>query len=435
MLLGGAAALFITGINPIVMPSSFSRTAAARCCCFNMLQQNQPDSLLVQEAARFDITASWHQIPLHQVIAKRGEHKVHHFAHASGQSCDPWRSGDGMGPWHRWWLAFAATEFLEVTITRDVRHIADIRVPDTGLVIEVQHSPLPVPEARARELFYDNMIWILDATHEHTAVCFHGRNFAIIATPRLFWSDLTKPVYIDTLSGLFQPVFWIGRQCLATPVDPLTFFASKFGKALASSAIDTAHTYSKAHSSSHKPLTIDLETRVISGNSYPYRHHLAAAGFSWCPPSWMFITKAEKRAKEEEEFEEEQLALEALRLSPEYQERQRQILVEQELQAQRRRDEQKRERLEKLAKLDRQRKAAKQFRLERDRILQQRQDNALTCHSQLMSDAEHAIQRLLANPHCSEASRKAYLRILPAATAGTLSKQKAESLLFLAQSL
>ena len=178
-------------------------------------------------------------------------------------------------------------------------------MPDTGLVIEVQHSPLPPSEARAREVFYDNMVWILDATYEDTAVRFHGRNFAIINAPRLFWSDLTKPFYIDTLSGLFQPAFWIGRLCLAIPIDPLTFFASIFGKALASSAIDTAQAYSEAHCGRHKPLTIDLETRVINGNSYPHRHQLTAAGFSWVPKSscWMFLTKAEQRAKEEEEFE------------------------------------------------------------------------------------------------------------------------------------
>ena len=362
-----------------------------------------------------------------KVIAKRGERKVHHFAHASGQSCDPWRSSDGMGPWHRWWQAFAATDCLEVTITRDVRHIADIRVPDTGLVIEVQHSPLSVPEARARELFYDNMIWILDATHEHTAVCFHGRNFAIINAPRLFWSDLTKPVYIDTLSGLFEPVYWIGRQFIATPVDPLSFFASKFGNALASSACDTAQAYSEVRPGRHKPLTIDLETRAVNGNSYPHRHQLAAAGFSWVPPSscWMFLTKAEKRAKEEEE----QIRV---FLDPEYEERRHQRMLKQE---QRRLDDQERERQERLVAIDNQRKEAAQARLERDKLQQEKQDRALTRQSQLMSDAVRAIQRLLENPSCSEASRRAYLRQLPGATAGTLSKQKAESLLFLAQSL
>lgn len=52
-----------------------------------------------------------------------------------------------------------------------------------------------------------------------------------------------------------------------------------------------------------------------------------------------------------------------------------------------------------------------------------------------MSDAVQALHRQLDNAQCSEASRKAYLRILPAVTAGTLSKQKAESQAFLAESL
>ena len=54
-----------------------------------------------------------------KVIAKRGERKVHHYAHACGESCDPWRRSDGMGPWHRMWQGYASKEHLEVTIVKD----------------------------------------------------------------------------------------------------------------------------------------------------------------------------------------------------------------------------------------------------------------------------------------------------------------------------
>ncbi len=158
-----------------------------------------------------------------KVIAKRGERKVHHYAHACGESCDPWRTSDEMGPWHKRWQGYASKEHLEVTIVKEgVRHIADIRVPETGLVIEVQHSPMPIEEARAREAFYENMIWIVDATESkecgREAVRLVGRNWGLIVVPRVFWSSLSKPTYIDTRWGLFEPAFWEGRHCIARPV-------------------------------------------------------------------------------------------------------------------------------------------------------------------------------------------------------------------------
>lgn len=53
----------------------------------------------------------------------------------------------------------------------------------------------------------------------------------------------------------------------------------------------------------------------------------------------------------------------------------------------------------------------------------------------LMSDAVEALQRLMKNERCSEASRKAYVKQLAAAQAGKLRKQKAESVVFMAKDL
>lgn len=91
-----------------------------------------------------------------------------------------------------------------------------------GLSSRCSTALSPFQEARARELFYDNTLWISDATKKDSLVRFHGRNFALITAPRRFWILLTKSVYIDTLSGLLQPALWDGRRCIATPVDPRT---------------------------------------------------------------------------------------------------------------------------------------------------------------------------------------------------------------------
>jgi competence CoiA-like predicted nuclease len=94
-----------------------------------------------------------------EVIAKCGEIKTWHWAHKSLITCDSW--GEPEGDWHYEWKKLAGLNNTEITIEKDgKRHRADIIID--GLVIELQHSPLPVPEVREREEFYGNMIWVLD---------------------------------------------------------------------------------------------------------------------------------------------------------------------------------------------------------------------------------------------------------------------------------
>jgi hypothetical protein len=102
------------------------------------------------------------------VIAKRGEIMEHHFAHIAGDgsctaSSDPW--AEPMTAWHRDWQRWFATEGCATEVPaqgRESTHRADIITPD-GLVIEVQHSPIDVRDIRAREAFWQPMIWIWDA--------------------------------------------------------------------------------------------------------------------------------------------------------------------------------------------------------------------------------------------------------------------------------
>ena len=96
-----------------------------------------------------------------QMVPKCGPRVMHHWAHSSRRDCDPWWENET--PWHREWKQHFPEECREVSHA-DVKgeiHRADIRTP-TGIVIEVQHSSMSESERESRELFYQNLIWILD---------------------------------------------------------------------------------------------------------------------------------------------------------------------------------------------------------------------------------------------------------------------------------
>lgn len=86
---------------------------------------------------------------------------MHHWAHARDRLCDPWWENET--PWHRAWKA----EFPESC--REVAHVApdgeihraDLKTP-TGIVIEIQNSPISDVERKSREAFYGNMIWVIN---------------------------------------------------------------------------------------------------------------------------------------------------------------------------------------------------------------------------------------------------------------------------------
>lgn len=98
-----------------------------------------------------------------ETIAKCGNSKLHHWAHKVLNNCDKWWESETQ--WHRDWKNFFPKEWQEVihfdNITNE-KHIADIKT-NNGLVIELQNSPMNYEELNSRELFYDNMIWIVNA--------------------------------------------------------------------------------------------------------------------------------------------------------------------------------------------------------------------------------------------------------------------------------
>lgn len=98
------------------------------------------------------------------VTARCGEQRAWHWAHVSKRNCDSWWEET---EWHRVWKCKFPLEWQEIILSdpqSGERHIADVRTSH-GLVIEFQHSPLAPQERSAREAFYKNMVWVVDAAH------------------------------------------------------------------------------------------------------------------------------------------------------------------------------------------------------------------------------------------------------------------------------
>ena len=99
------------------------------------------------------------------MISKCGQYVRWHWAHKTRITCDPWQESET--DWHRYWkdaFPIDCQEVVHIDGRTKEKHIADVKTP-AGFVVEVQHSPIAEEEARSREVFYRNMIWIVDAQH------------------------------------------------------------------------------------------------------------------------------------------------------------------------------------------------------------------------------------------------------------------------------
>ena len=97
------------------------------------------------------------------LIAKCGTRVLHHWAHVVRDSCDPWWENET--PWHRKWKGLFPPEWREVSLQAPDGeiHRADIRTAN-GVVVEFQHSSITDAERISRELFYQNMLWVIDGS-------------------------------------------------------------------------------------------------------------------------------------------------------------------------------------------------------------------------------------------------------------------------------
>jgi hypothetical protein len=140
-----------------------------------------------------------------EVLAKCGTRKIKHWAHKNKVECDPWSEET---PWHNSWKSLVKEDYCEVTISKDgVIHRADI-IGNKRTIIELQHSPILPGDIRAREEFYDKMIWVFDAANIFGNMLFKPKNEYTAIT--WYYSKMTllyadRPIYFHLPCGnLFQ---------------------------------------------------------------------------------------------------------------------------------------------------------------------------------------------------------------------------------------
>lgn len=114
------------------------------------------------------------------LIARCGAIKENHWAHKGKRECDTWWESETN--WHRSWKNEFPVDWQEIT-TQDEKtnekHIADVKTKH-GLVIEVQHSYINYEEQKLREIFYKNMVWVVDGArikHDYSRFSKAKENF------------------------------------------------------------------------------------------------------------------------------------------------------------------------------------------------------------------------------------------------------------------
>lgn len=160
-----------------------------------------------------------------EVVPKRGDIVVDHFAHQQRSECDDW--AENITEWHLHWQAHVEPDRREVCMKHkddpSETHFADCVSP-TGHVVEVQHSSISPEDIMLRETFYNaksrGVVWVVDARdfwdRIETNVPGYGRrelmgqirscledsgeSGAINYTwnsPRKAWAAARAPIYLD----------------------------------------------------------------------------------------------------------------------------------------------------------------------------------------------------------------------------------------------
>ncbi|WP_460274771.1 competence protein CoiA [Celeribacter sp. ULVN23_4] len=124
-----------------------------------------------------------------EMQARCGTKKVWHWAHKGRRHCDTWWENET--EWHRSWKNQFSPDWQEVP-ARDAQgelHIADIKTP-YGLTIEFQHSAIKLDEVIKRTAFYNQVIWIIDATRRPTDLEQYAKMLDYISPERFDGVDI-----------------------------------------------------------------------------------------------------------------------------------------------------------------------------------------------------------------------------------------------------
>jgi len=125
-----------------------------------------------------------------EVISKCGEIKIWHWAHKSNKNCDDWYEPESQ--WHLDWKNKFPKDWQEIIIKKDNKfHIADIKTKN-GFVVELQNSSISSKDIRKREIFYNNMIWILNGKTFAKNLLFYKKYNFYKTNYRNWWSYFWK---------------------------------------------------------------------------------------------------------------------------------------------------------------------------------------------------------------------------------------------------
>ena len=176
------------------------------------------------------------------LIAKKGNINAHHFCHVDKNKCDEWYYKDSKCEWHLLWQNICNINYLEkIIIKNDIKHIADIYNEKTKSVIEIQHSNLSKEDIENREIFYQNMIWIIDLKDDSPYIYFMGNKFVMFKAIKKFFTFMKKPVYFDTKYGLLKKIYEFDYSYnICEMVDTKAFLIKYFDGMLKMSVGETA---------------------------------------------------------------------------------------------------------------------------------------------------------------------------------------------------
>jgi len=136
-----------------------------------------------------------------ELIARCGGINIWHWSHTFASDCDRWYEGESQ--WHLQWKRRVPAAQCEVVMGP---HRADI-VSITGLVTELQHGSLSPEDTRDREVFYGDMLWIVDAADFEDNLDFRYHDGYMSFRwrwPRKWMFSITRRLIFDFGGWLFE---------------------------------------------------------------------------------------------------------------------------------------------------------------------------------------------------------------------------------------
>lgn len=153
------------------------------------------------------------------VIAKCGEQRIWHWAHRNNKMCDKWWESETQ--WHRSWKNNYPFDWQEVVLVEEstgYKHIADVKTIH-NLIIEFQYSHIDPKERAIREMFYKNMIWVVNGTRlkrDFPRFCKAFGSFRMAKQRGFYFVDFIEDVFSKDWLNSTVPVIFDFRDISKT---------------------------------------------------------------------------------------------------------------------------------------------------------------------------------------------------------------------------